>query len=149
MFVLRPRYSLRCEPLFEGRKSACKTKEMASVQGGVAIVNHCAIVILLRIVKSLRRSILSTAGSFGKGRPEMGSAQGNQDRKCSVLTSLGNLFPSTCARLSAPHLKTHSSHVRAASEPRPNRIRSSSAKLGGAEMTKILSDNNSRILTAP
>ena len=33
--------------------------------GGVAIANHCAIVKLLRIVNSLRRSIFSTAGSFG------------------------------------------------------------------------------------
>ena len=37
---------------------------------GVAIVNHCAIVNLLRIVYLLRRSIFSTTGSFGKRNPE-------------------------------------------------------------------------------
>ena len=44
---------LRCEPLSEG-KNACKTQEKCVSAGVVAIVN------------SLRRSIFSTAGSFGK-----------------------------------------------------------------------------------
>ena len=34
--------------------------------GGVAIANHCAIVNLLRVANLLRRSIFTTAGSFGK-----------------------------------------------------------------------------------
>ena len=42
-----------------------KSRKIASVQGGVAIVNHCAVVNLLRIVNLLRCSIFSTAGSFG------------------------------------------------------------------------------------
>ena len=44
-----------------------KPRKIASVQGGVAIVNHCAVVNLLRIANLLRRSIFSTAGSFGLG----------------------------------------------------------------------------------
>ena len=44
--------------------SSCKTQEIVSGQG-VAIVNHCAKVNLLRIVNLLRHIIFSTAGSFG------------------------------------------------------------------------------------
>ena len=65
MVLLRPPDLLRCEPRFEG-KNASKNQETVSVQG-VPIVNHCAIVDLLRIVNLLRRSISSTAGSLGNG----------------------------------------------------------------------------------
>ena len=57
---------LRREPLFEGR-NACKTQENSASAGVVAIVNPCAIANLLCIVNLLRRSIFSTAGSFGWG----------------------------------------------------------------------------------
>ena len=42
-----------------------KLRKMVSAQGGVSIANHCVIVNLLCIVNLLRRSIFSTAGSFG------------------------------------------------------------------------------------
>ena len=42
VFLLRPPYLLRCEPLFEGR-TACKNQENCVSAGVVAIVNHCAI----------------------------------------------------------------------------------------------------------
>ena len=64
VFLLRPPYLLRCEPLSEGQ-NACKTQENCVSTGGVVIVNHCVIVNLLRILNLLRRSIFSTAGSFG------------------------------------------------------------------------------------
>ena len=64
LFLLRPLYLLRCEPLFEGQ-NACKTEENCVSTGGLAIVNHCVIVNLLRIVNSQWRSIFSTAGCFG------------------------------------------------------------------------------------
>ena len=65
MCYIYPPYLLQCEPLFEGN-NACKAQESVSAQGGVAIVNHCAIVILLRVVNLLHRSFFSTTGSFGK-----------------------------------------------------------------------------------
>ena len=64
VFLLRPPNLLRCEPFFE-RRVACKTKEMMCPHKGVAIANHCVIVNLLGIVNLPRRSIFSTAGSFG------------------------------------------------------------------------------------
>ena len=68
VFLLHPPtpYLLRCEPVFEG-KNVCKTQENRVSAGGVAVANRCAVVNLLRIVNSVRRSILSTAGSFGQG----------------------------------------------------------------------------------
>ena len=42
-----------------------KPRKIVSAQGGVAIVNHCAIANLLRIVNLLRHSIFSTAGPLG------------------------------------------------------------------------------------
>ena len=61
VFLLRPPYVLRREPLF-GEENACMCQRRRG-----AIANHCAIVNLLRIVHLLRRSIFSTAGSFGLG----------------------------------------------------------------------------------
>ena len=42
-----------------------KARKMVSVQGGFAIVDHCAIVNLLCVANLLRRSIFGTGGSFG------------------------------------------------------------------------------------
>ena len=43
----------------------CKTQGKRCRHNGVVIANHCAIVSVLRVVNLLRRSIFSTAGSFG------------------------------------------------------------------------------------
>ena len=59
-----PPFLLRCKPFFE-RKNACNSQGKWCPREGVAIVNHCAVVNLLRIVNLLRRSVFSTAGSFG------------------------------------------------------------------------------------
>ena len=49
VFLLRPANLLRCEPLFEG-ENASKTQENCVSAGAAAIVDHCAIINLLRIV---------------------------------------------------------------------------------------------------
>ena len=55
---------LRREPLFDGRK-VCNSQENSVGTRRAAIANHYAIVNLLRRAYLLRRSIFSTAGSFG------------------------------------------------------------------------------------
>ena len=68
VFTTRPPflyYAANPPPLRE--EMPAKTRKICVSAGVVAIVNHCAIVNLLRIVKLLRRSIFSTAGSFGLG----------------------------------------------------------------------------------
>ena len=42
-----------------------KPRKIVSARGGLAIVNHCAIVNSLCVVNLLQRSISSTGGSFG------------------------------------------------------------------------------------
>ena len=64
VFLLRPPDLLRCEPFFE-RKNVCNSQENGVRTRYAAIVNHYATVNLLRRVSLLRRSIFSTAGSFG------------------------------------------------------------------------------------
>ena len=64
VFTTPPPYLLRCEPFLE-RKNVCNFQENGVRTRRAAIVNHYAIVNLLRRVKILRRSIFSTAGSFG------------------------------------------------------------------------------------
>ena len=65
VFLLRPPYLLRREPLFDGR-NVCNSQENGVGTRRAAIVNHYAIVNLLRRANLLRRSIFSTAGSFGQ-----------------------------------------------------------------------------------
>ena len=50
------------------RRNACNSQGNDVRMRGVAVVNHCAAVNLLRIVDLLRRSISSPAGSFGSMR---------------------------------------------------------------------------------
>ena len=64
VFLLRPPDLLRREPLFEGT-NVCNSQENGVRTRRAAIVNHYAIVDLLRRANLLRRSIFSTAGSFG------------------------------------------------------------------------------------
>ena len=64
MFLLRPPDLLRREPLFEGT-NVCNSQENCVRTPCAAIVNHYAIVNLLHRANLLRRSIFSTAGSFG------------------------------------------------------------------------------------
>ena len=45
-----------------------KEKCVSAARGEGGIVNHCAVVNLLCVVNLLRRSIFSTAGSFGIGK---------------------------------------------------------------------------------
>ena len=42
-----------------------KPRKIVSTRGGVAIVNHCAILNLLRVVHVLRRSLLVWQGPLG------------------------------------------------------------------------------------
>ena len=49
------------------RKMPAKLRKNCVSAGGAAIVNHCAVVNLLRIVHLLRRSTFSTAASFQIG----------------------------------------------------------------------------------
>ena len=64
VFLLRPPDLLRREPLF-GRTNVCNSQENGVRTRCAAIVNHSAIVNSLHVVNLLRRSIFSTAGSFG------------------------------------------------------------------------------------
>ena len=63
VFTTPPGFTTLWTPLWV--ENACKTQEYCVSTEGVAIANHCAIVNSLRVVNSLRRSIFSTAGSFG------------------------------------------------------------------------------------
>ena len=62
--LLRPPVLLRREPLFEGT-NVCNSQESGVRTRCAAVVNHYAIVNLLRRANLLRRSIFSTAGSSG------------------------------------------------------------------------------------
>ena len=64
MFLLRPPDLLRHGPFLE-RENVCNSQENGVHTRCAAIVNHRAIVNLLRRVNLLQRSIFSTAGSFG------------------------------------------------------------------------------------
>ena len=65
VFTTRPPpYLLRCEPFFK-RKHVCNSQENGVRTRCAAIVNHYALVNLLRRVSLLLRGIFSTAGSFG------------------------------------------------------------------------------------
>ena len=64
VFLLRPPDLLRREPLFDGT-NVCNSQENGIGTRCAAIVNHHAIVNLLRRANLLRRTIFSTAGSFG------------------------------------------------------------------------------------
>ena len=74
VFLLRPPDLLRHEPLFEGT-NVCNSQEDCVCTPCAAIVNHYAIVDLLRRANLLRRSIFSTAGSFGQEIVTKGSAK--------------------------------------------------------------------------
>ena len=63
VFLLRPQILLRCERFLERKK--INSQENGVRTWHAAIVNHHAIVSLLRRAHLLRRSIFSTAGSFG------------------------------------------------------------------------------------
>ena len=64
VFTTPPPDLLRREPLFEGT-NVCNSQENGVCTRCAAIVNHYGIVNLLRRANLLRRSIFSTAGSFG------------------------------------------------------------------------------------
>ena len=64
VFLLCPPDLLRREPLFDGT-NVCNSQENGVRTRCAAVVNHYAIVNLLRRANSLRRSVFSTAGSFG------------------------------------------------------------------------------------
>ena len=65
VFSLRPPDLLRRETLF-GRKNVCNSQKNGVHTRCAGIVNHSVIANLLRVVNWLRRSIFSTAGSFGE-----------------------------------------------------------------------------------
>ena len=65
VLLLRPHIYYAVNPSFKGKVPATPRK-IVSAQGGVVIVNHCAIINSPRTVNLLQRSIFSTAGSFRK-----------------------------------------------------------------------------------
>ena len=95
-------YLLRCEPLFEG-KCLQNPGQLCRHTGGIAIANHCAIVNLLRVVNVLRRSIFSTAGSFGCQNFGLNSPH----------ASLPCLLPPAPSSLLLPHQVNESGQSRA------------------------------------
>ena len=66
VFLLHPPYFLRCEPRLD-RKNVRNSQESGVRTRRAAILNHYAIVNLLRRENLPRRSNFSTAGSFGEG----------------------------------------------------------------------------------
>ena len=75
LFLLRPPNLVRRGP-FLVRKNVCNSQETGVRTRRAAIVNHPAVLKIPRVVNLLRRSIFTTAGSFGHTKtPEKPSAK--------------------------------------------------------------------------
>ena len=92
-FTTPPPRLLRRGHFFE-RKNVGNSQESGVRTRCAAIASHCAIVNLLRVVNLLRRSILSTAGSFVRRGPF-----GNCDTKQDDLENISNQKDALCWEL--------------------------------------------------